>query len=328
VLPPLKRDHADIRACIQDLRTKYAREARSWWPSFVFHYTNLENAGSILNGGVLYSRAEAVRRGLMVTDNASQSVIGHTGNAWKEFVRLYFRPRTPTQIHNEGIRPLGARSLESNCPVPVFLLFDSVDALTRSETQFSEYTLAKYGGHAQGSAAAFTKLAFSKIYHNTWFAPDERDEIIGCRHAEVIVPGCLDLSALKYVWCRSQAEKSTLLHLLGPESKRRWADKVFQGKKYDLFFARWTFIETADLSSSNMVFLFNPSTETPGPFSLRVNVSVPDLSSPLVYEDRGFMAKGKLSLRFRQTCSRYTVTLTLDGSLAYKNEFTDRSPVL
>jgi ssDNA thymidine ADP-ribosyltransferase DarT-like protein len=143
----------------------------------------------------------------MITDNASRPVMGHTLDKWKDYVRLYFRPRTPTQIRNEGIRPPTQQYLESHCPVPVFLLFDSVELLTRQETQFSDRSLAKTGTRAYDSAAAFIKLPFAKIYHNTAFLPDQREDIVACRHAEVIVPRHLDLGALKYVWCRSQAEK-------------------------------------------------------------------------------------------------------------------------
>ncbi len=145
--PPIrrKRDHAHIQSCIEELKRKYAGEARSWWPSFVFHYTNLQNAASILNQGVLLSRAEALRQGLMITDNASRPVMGHTLDKWKDYVRLYFRPRTPTQIRNEGIRPPTQQYLESHCPVPIFLLFDSVEVLTRQETRFSDGSLARAG---------------------------------------------------------------------------------------------------------------------------------------------------------------------------------------
>ena len=264
----------------------------------------------------------------MSSDNASQAVIQHTGVRWKDSVRLYFRPRTPTQINNEGIRPAREKSLDSHCPVPVFLLFDSLDVLTRQSTLFSDRSLAKHGVRVGGSAAEFLKLPFQKIYHNTWFEPDERDEIVACRHAEVIVPRHLDLDALKYVWCRSQAEKTTLLHLLRPGVRAMWADRIYQGNKYDLFFNSWTFVERADLSSSDMVFFFNPSTKTPGPFLLRVRVKVADLSDPIVHEDNAFMASGRLQLLFKRNRSRYTVEVTLDESLAYQSEFVERDPVL
>jgi hypothetical protein len=76
------------------------------------------------------------------------------------------------------------------------------------------------------------------------------------------------------------------------------------------------------------VFFFNPSTQTPGPFQLRVQVTVPGRPEPLVYEDPSFTANGKLQLLFKQNWQRYIVDVTLDGTLAYRNEFIERDPLL
>jgi hypothetical protein len=305
-----KHEYQLILAHLKSLEKKYAKEARSWWPRFIFHYTHLENAASILNTGMLYSRNEALRKGLMGNDNASQSVITHTEDKWKDYVRLYFRPRTPTQYRNEGIRPENSRAWNAHCPIPIFLLFDAADLLTRKETGFSSRSLARSHGSAEYSSRAFTKLPFDKIYHNTWLADEEKEDIKACRHAEIIVPGALDLKPLKFIWCRSQAEKTTLLSLLKPAVKTQWADKIFEGKKYDLFEARWTFIERADLSSEEMTFFFNPNTATPGPFKLKVIVDLPESKGLTAYENGQFSANSKLALKFKTKRDNYTVHKT------------------
>ena len=205
---------------------------------------------------------------------------------------------------------------------PGLLAFRFSRVLTRSETRFSCQSLAKSGGNPDSTAAAFRELPFNRIYHNTAFAKEERDEIVACRHAEIIVPKRLDLAALRFVWCRSEAEKTTLLYHLTSDSKRRWAERIFQGRKYDLFLARWTFVERADLSQDYMTFYFNPSTATAGPFRLCVKIVTPRSSTPVVYEDQSFQANERLNLKFSETCSIYTVELRLDGSLAYRSEFT------
>ena len=126
-----KRDRHRIVAKLDDLVGRYKYDARSWWPNFLFHYTALENAVSILESGALYSRDKAKSRGLLGTDSASASVLARTSDAYKGYARLYFRPKTPTQYSNEGIRPHGSLVHDAHCPVPVFLLFDSRDVLTR-----------------------------------------------------------------------------------------------------------------------------------------------------------------------------------------------------
>ena len=50
----------------------------------------------------------------MRSDNASQSVISVTMDDAKDYARLYFRPLTPTQFHNEGYKPEHIRKHEVN----------------------------------------------------------------------------------------------------------------------------------------------------------------------------------------------------------------------
>ena len=132
-----KQDRQRIVAKLDDLIRRYKYDARSWWPNFVFHYTTLENAISILKRGSLYSREKVVSRGLLRSDSASSSVLARTSDAYKKYARLYFRPKTPTQYSNEGIRPRDALVHAAHCPIPVFLLFNSRDVLTRASTRFS-----------------------------------------------------------------------------------------------------------------------------------------------------------------------------------------------
>jgi hypothetical protein len=65
----------------------------------------MDNAIKILESGQLLSRKKLIEAGEMITDNASAEVIDNTDEAWKGYVRLYFRPRTPTQHNNQGFRP-------------------------------------------------------------------------------------------------------------------------------------------------------------------------------------------------------------------------------
>ena len=150
----VKQDGQRIVAKLDDLVRRYKGDARSWWANFVFHYAELQNAISILETGALYSRDEATNRGLLSTDSASASVLASTSDAYKSYVRLYFRPKTPTQYSNEGIRPHDAIVHDAHCPVPVFLLFDSRDVLTRTSTRFSNGSLAGYSPGRVGTKAS------------------------------------------------------------------------------------------------------------------------------------------------------------------------------
>ena len=114
----------------------------SWWPQFVYHFTDVRNAASILQSGSLYSRAEVMRLGLMQVDNASSEVVSQTRSERLKFARLYFRPRTPTQFRNEGIRPRGQQEMDAHCPVPVYFCFDALTTLAADDTLFSDGNMA------------------------------------------------------------------------------------------------------------------------------------------------------------------------------------------
>jgi hypothetical protein len=132
-----------IRKVLRDLKNApWLVTARAWWPDYLFHFTDIRNAVSILREGALLSRQEATERGVMVTDNASQEIISQTDDKWQDHVRLYFRPRTPTQYRNEGFRPSDQRELGAHCPVPVYFLFDSFQVLSREDSLFSGGNLA------------------------------------------------------------------------------------------------------------------------------------------------------------------------------------------
>jgi RNA:NAD 2'-phosphotransferase (TPT1/KptA family) len=49
-----------------------------WWPHYAYHYTDIRNAVSILESGMLYSRMQAEELHVMQNDNASRQVIDMT----------------------------------------------------------------------------------------------------------------------------------------------------------------------------------------------------------------------------------------------------------
>ena len=57
-----------------------------WWPRFAYHYTDIENALTIIERHMLFSRTLAIEEKVMVNDNANTNVIQNTGDA-VNFVR-------------------------------------------------------------------------------------------------------------------------------------------------------------------------------------------------------------------------------------------------
>ncbi|MEZ4300621.1 MAG: DarT ssDNA thymidine ADP-ribosyltransferase family protein [Polyangiaceae bacterium] len=81
----------EVRAHI-DTWSKRLRD-RQFWPKFVYHFTDLRNALSILQAGRLHSREDALRLGLVRIDSASPDIIAHTAQAhvWEDKVRTDYQ---------------------------------------------------------------------------------------------------------------------------------------------------------------------------------------------------------------------------------------------
>lgn len=290
---------------------------RSHWTKYAFHFTDIRNAANILA-----KRAIRCRNSLKdneFVDGASPRVIAQTDSDVTQYVRLYFRPRTPTQYRSEGIRPTDRLWNGSHCPVPVFFLFDLFELLVRDDCLFSDGNLAKLGFHGLCSTAEELKrFDFKKIYHGTWISSEEREDIVSHRNAELVIPGHLDLSALKLIYCRSAAEKETLLYLLPTEIRKRWANKIAVASTATLFYRKWAFIETAILASDSAILNFSPDPEHPGPFELRLVRKTENRKVLLVKE---FMANRSTPINFREQIARYELEVYLNTSLAYAGSY-------
>lgn len=318
-----KPDTDRIREHLKGLKGKpWIGRARAWWPDYLFRFDDVRAAAQILNDGKLLSRAAAMASGVMTADCASPGVIASTAPQWKQFVRLYFRPKTPTQFDSEGFRPSTYYTLGAHCPAPVVLLFDALDVLTRIDTQFSNGNLA--ANAATGDDARFlASIPFEMVYHDSWFEPPQKAAIIFHRHAEVIVPNELELSPLRYVGCRTQAEYETLLHLLKPQALEQWSAKIGPSSKGNLHYRRWTFVEQVELSDKNIRFHFNPSSSTPEPFSARAEIRELETGDVYTWENNSYSADStlKLDLKTLKHPEAYEVHLYLNGALAYGNMY-------
>lgn len=295
-------------------------DSRRWWPNYLFHCTELHNAVNILRVGALLSRTEAQAANLMAEDIAAPVIIERTPPKWQNHVRLYFRPRTPTQYQNEGIRPQSAMPYGAQCAIPIYFLFDAVAVLTRQDTLFTDGNLAR-GPEPSQDIEDFAHLPFPLIYHDTWFDANEQDRIVYHRNAEVLVPKKLDLSSLRWIVCRSSAEFETLLHLLPTHVSRFWANKIGVRPDYRLFHNRWTFVERVNSSQEALTFTFNTGTESAGPFDARVTLLETATGQQFGWRSTNYSLSEALRLRLGNLSHPrdYEVRFRLDDHLAYAN---------
>ena len=262
----------------------------------------------------------------MRVDIAAPDIIDHTDAEWQDYVRLYFRPRTPTQYLNEGFRPVSRLQLGAHCPVPVYLLFDAYQVLSRQDSLFTEGNLAA-GAQPKQDIDELSKMPFELIYHDTVLGPQEVRKVVFHRNAEVLIPQRLHLRDVRHVFCRSQAEYETLRNLLPPRAWDRWADKVGVVPRLNLLHGKWSFVEQVELADDQVLFRFNQATTTPGPFAARGHIAVRSATGSRRYpwKDDEFMARDTLDLSLNNAGNPhdYSISLYLDDHLAFEGRHED-----
>ena len=238
-----KSDSAKIRQFLSQLAAEpWLGPSRADWPRHAYHITDVRNAAKILKCGALHSRAALNAAGSSFQDCADQAVIANS--VWSHgYVRLYFRPRTPTQYRMEGISPPSARKHGAHVPVPVFLLFDAAQLFCEDGIEFSNGNVAASGHQRGGDAAFLESLNFKKIYHDGPIPESGKSEIVFMRCAEILMPGTLTFEHLRDVVCRTPPERDTLLALLGRDLEQVWRSRIRVEKAGEnLFERRWYYV--------------------------------------------------------------------------------------
>ena len=137
----------------------------------------------------------------------------------------------------------------------------------------------------------------------------------------------LDLDDLKYIWCRSEAEYKTLLNLLSDQTKRRWKDKIGGGKKGNLFFRNWLFVENVDLNTNTITFKFNlPNQEITESLHFKVEIIEAKTGQLYFWEDLNYIPDKQtleISLSNIKNPEHYRVKLYIDDQIMYSDEFID-----
>jgi hypothetical protein len=319
-----KADADQFRRRIQVLKSRARLGSRQWWPNYLFHFADISNVISILQAGELMSRAQVEGEGGFI-DSASPDIIHQTKEDWKDYVRFYFRPRTPTLYRNEGFRPGDRRHLGgAHCPVPVYLLFDFESVICREDSLFSFGSLARKNAEVFNDASHFEQMPFELIYHDSRFEAEERSQIIFHRQAEVVVPQTISTDYIRMIWCRSQAEYDTLRHELPSDLWVLWKDRITARTDYNLFNREWIYVDHAYLDHHRALFRFNPprSIMDVGLFDVRIEVAAQDKQYLWHVDDAGLGRQLQVDLTDVKTTNGYTLRVYLDGYLAYAGTYT------
>lgn len=315
------------------------RNDLKWWPDFLYHFTDVHNASRILNDGWIYSRQQATDKAVMANDNASRAVIEATDADSKCYGRLYFRPLTPTQYHNEGYKPIEARDSEINacCPVPIFLCLSAHATLGFQGTKFAEKGLAGNKHNISEGIEAFSNLNFNKIYHYGAYTYENRD-IKEYRHSEVIREGGFPVEPLlRCILCRTQAERETLLYLLKQYSLRlynTYKSKVLYNSSVKCFYNNGIFVKNVEIKDDMLTVHFNDPEQRTEPRKDLTAILHADIQLSYRAQDGSVLTvqNGTAELNYRhvRSCSiklreelDYTslrVNLRINDAIMYENE--------
>lgn len=239
----------------------------NWWPLYLYHFTNILNAVSIIEKEYIFGRSLAINKSLMASDNASSNIIEITNEEVARYARLYMRPKTPTQYYNEGYKPKHIRDsdLNANCPIPIFFILDAEKVLSMNNVYFVEKGLAGDSYKRElllSGADNFAKLNFDKIFHNGPY--DQGNDIKKYRHTEVIREEGIPITkVIKGIACRSAAERQTLLYLLkrrSEEKYNKYKNIISYKPDIDLFYNNGIFIKSVRYEQDTFYFELNDST--------------------------------------------------------------------
>lgn len=222
---------------------------RKSWPLFLYRHEPIESAIKILKTGELRSRLHAA--GCIVKDIAPDQIISNRDVA-HDRVRLYFRPRNPTQYHVEGIRKPADYYNGKHAGFLVMFLFDSEKILIDPETSFSCGNMQSHASNVLSGDEAFDTLDFERIYHDS----AQRDaEITRMRCAEVLVQNPLNLvGPLKYIVVRTDADQQTLKFLFDESGLNHFSSLVRKTQGPGLFFEDYTAVDYVDVAPGMIKF--------------------------------------------------------------------------
>lgn len=189
---------------------------------YLFHFTHLENAVSIIRDSAIKSRRSASFK-----DSAGSGIISQTDESRKSFARFYFRGKTPTQyyVENLGRAENSMTKIGSDpiCPVPIFFIIPLEQLMNKIDWSVSLGSLASPNVEYGNDFDIISKFDFTGVYKNIPDVTVERFRIAA--HQEFLVKDKLELNNIEYyIGVQDDQAKRSMLALLG--DKDAWEKKI------------------------------------------------------------------------------------------------------
>lgn len=107
------------------------------------------------------------------------------------------------------------------------------------------------------------------------------------------------------------------MHLLPSNIVGKWKDKVRLGEQ-GFFERRWTHVEEVVVFNREITFRFNPNTQIPGPFDVKVEYREQNTHPPKIWQDKIERLNGALRVR-PPNAIWGEIRLYLDDALAFSD---------
>lgn len=173
-----------------------------------YHCTDFTNFINIMKEGYLHSRKGLENK--KFTDAAMQSVVEHTDDRIKDYVRFYWRPKTPTNYRNEGIK---AYNTEYHMPIPVYLIFDNEIGL-HSNVKFTNMNASSSRSIITDKVSEILSFSWKKIFYDSnRGAPFQGTIPYMC--AEFLYPNKISTEFIKKIVFRCEADRKRAIRILG-----------------------------------------------------------------------------------------------------------------
>jgi hypothetical protein len=172
---------------------------------------------------------------------------------------------------------------------------------------------------AEGSEF-FKTIPFSLVYHDGPYDNITGIDIRRCRCAEVLAPSPLSLKgSLVQILCRSSAERSMLLHLIGPEY-REWSDLITVCTAPGIFEGRFSHVNSFDTSSAGVTFTLNHRFDGA---DVQTRVEVLDHHSRPIISTPNKMLSPRHNWLVKKAIApgEYLARVELEGCRAYEAQF-------
>lgn len=177
------------------------------------HTTNFSNFINIYKSGFLYSRNEMNRRELKFDDNAEPQIIQRTPDTIKNYVRFYYKTKTPTNIR--AFQLFGQTT-------PVILQFDP-NIIFDDFVKFTNGCAKSKKSIITSDVSKALQFNWKNIFDRTTkyytLSKEEKEILINNRNAEFLYLNKISTSKILKIYFRTLKDRQTAISLFG-EDKR------------------------------------------------------------------------------------------------------------